>query len=112
MKIVWGRSIGFNIELHKARMSFNGAAKWNPSPGKVYMEMQIIEDGAGCYPWREFYSWLPVKTISGKREWMTKIYKRKVWIVWGTGFHMEPEVQYATLFEILNYESLAAKREI
>ena len=23
-------------------------------------------------------------------------------VVWGTGFHMEPETQYATLFEILS----------
>jgi bifunctional UDP-N-acetylglucosamine pyrophosphorylase/glucosamine-1-phosphate N-acetyltransferase len=27
-------------------MSYNGAAKWNPNPRKVYMEYTIIEDGA------------------------------------------------------------------
>lgn len=101
MKIVWGRSINFNIELYKARMSYNGAAKWNPSPGTVYMEKTIIEDGADCYPWRKVYAWWPVKTITGKRVWRQTVYKRRVWIVWGTGFHMEPEVQYATMFEIL-----------
>lgn len=105
MRIVWGRSINFNIELNKARMSYNGAAKWNPSPGKKYMEYSIIKDGAGCYPWREIYAWLPVKTISGKRVWMEKLYKRRVWIVWGTGFHMEPEVQYATAFDILTHDN-------
>jgi hypothetical protein len=45
----------------------------------------------------------PVKTITGQRVWGVKIYKRKVWVVWGTGFHMEPETQYATLFEILEH---------
>lgn len=101
--IVWGRSIGFNIELHKARMSYNGAARWNPSPGKVYMEKRIITDGAGCYPWRAVFVWWPwTTTITGQRVFWKKIYKRRVWVVWGIGFHMEPAVEYATLFEILN----------
>lgn len=69
---------------------------------------QIIENGCDCYPWHQVYAWLPVKTVSGKYVWRQKIYKRKVWVVWGTGFHMEPIVQYATLFEMLNndYEIL------
>ena len=106
MKIVWGRSIGFNIDLYKARMSYNGAAKWNPSPGKVYMEKQVITGGAGCYPWRKTFAWWPrTTTITGQRVWWKTIYKRRVWVVWGTGFHMEPEVEYATLFEILASET-------
>ncbi len=103
MKIVWGRSIGFNIELHKARMSYRGAEKFNPSPGKKYMEYTVITDGAGCYPWREVFAWLPVKTVGGKKIWGRKVYKRKVWVVWGTGFHMEPQVEYAELFDVLTY---------
>lgn len=83
-------------------MSFNGAIKWNPSLGKKYMEYTIIEDGADCYTWREVFVWWPwVTSISGKRLFWQKAYKRKVWVVWGTGFHMEPEVQYAELFDIL-----------
>ena len=101
MKILWSRSIGDNIRYNKARMSYNGANKFNPKPGHQYMEMTIIKDGAGCYPWREVFAWWPVKTITGQRAWGVKIHKRRVWVVWGTGFHMEPEVQYATLFEIL-----------
>lgn len=101
MRIVWGRSIGFNIELNKARMSYNGAAKFNPSPGKVYMEYTIIEDGADCYPWHEVFIWWPVKTITGKRLWWCNAWRRRVWIVWGTGFHMEPETQYATAFDMI-----------
>ena len=102
MRIVWGRSIGFNIELNKARMSYNGAAKFNPSPGKVYMEQTIITNGADCYPWHEVFIWWPVKTITGKRLWWCKAWRRKVWIVWGTGFHMEPETQYATAFDMID----------
>lgn len=64
---------------------------------------QIITNGCDCYPWREVYAWLPAKTITGKTYWGCKIYKRKVWVVWGTGFHMEPHVQYATLEELLKY---------
>lgn len=69
------------------------------------MEYTVIEDGADCYPWREVFAWRPVETVKGKRIWWQKIYKRKVWVVWGTGFHMEPEVQYAELFDILTYET-------
>ncbi len=61
----------------------------------------IITNGCDCYPWMETFAWLPVKTITGKMVWWKKLYKRKVWIVWGTGFHMEPEVQYATAFDLI-----------
>lgn len=64
---------------------------------------QRIHIGADCYPWREVFAFWPVKTVSGRYVWMRKIYKQKFWAVWGTGFHMEPEVEYAELFEILNY---------
>jgi len=112
MKIVWGRSLGWNIELNKmvrstrptptASMSYNGAGQFNPSPGKRYMEYTIIEDGAGCYPWSKVYAWWPVKTISGERIWLERLLKRRVWVVWGTGFHMEPETQYATAFDLIS----------
>lgn len=90
MKLVWSRSIGWNIQLRGYK--------------KQKMEYTIIEDGADCYPWREVFAWWPVKTTKGKRIWWRKIYKRKVWVMWGTGFHMEPEVQYSELFDILTYE--------
>ena len=62
----------------------------------------IITDGCDCYPWHEVYAWLPVKTITGKYVWGKKVFKRKVWLVWGSSFHMEPEVQYATAFDLIN----------
>lgn len=60
-----------------------------------------IYNGCDCYPWMEVFAWLPVKTIGGKRVWLSKVYKRKFWAVWGNGFHMEPEVEYAELFDVL-----------
>ena len=94
MKIVWGRSIGWNIDVQGYK--------------KRKMEYTIITDGADCYPWHEVFALWPVKTINGKRVWWKKVYKRKVWVVWGTGFHMEPETQYATVFDMMDnpYESL------
>ena len=65
------------------------------------MEVTRIYDGADCYPWRKVFAFWPVKTIGGKFVWGRKIYKRRFWAVWGTGFHMEPEVEYAELFDIL-----------
>ena len=67
---------------------------------------QRIYDGCDCYPWHEVFAWLPVKTVGGRYVWLRRVYKRKFWVVWGTGFHMEPEVEYGELFDILggNYE--------
>ena len=85
MAINWGRSIGWNLDRQGMEIT------------------QIIHDGADCYPWREVFAWWPVKTITGRRLWWTKVYKRRVWLVWGSSFHMEPEVQYATAFDLLTY---------
>ena len=82
MKIVWGRSIGWNMDVRE-------------------MQTTIITDGAGCYPWTETFVIWPRKSITGKPLFWTRAYKRKVWVVWGTGFHMEPETQYATAFDII-----------
>ena len=84
-------------------MSLNGMEKFSPGTFNP-MEQTIIKDGAGCYSWRETFIVWPKTSISGKRLVWTKAYKRKVWIVWGAGFHMEPEIQYATLFDILSHE--------
>lgn len=61
----------------------------------------IITDGADCYPWTEYFALIPRTTITGKRIWLEKAYKRRVWAMWGRGFHMEPIVQYATAFDLL-----------
>ena len=62
---------------------------------------QRIYNGCDCYPWREVFAFWPVKTISGKYVWFRKIYKRKFWVVWGQGFHMEPHVEYGNLFDMI-----------
>lgn len=78
------------------------------SPGtgeyRIVKISEVITDGCDCYPWHEVFAWWPIKTITGKRLWWTKVYKRKVWLVWGTNFHMEPEVQYATAFDLLTHK--------
>jgi hypothetical protein len=97
MAINWGRSIGWNIELQGYK--------------KRKMEYSIIKDGADCYPWYEYFAIIPRKTISGKTIFWEKAYKRKVWVVWGTGFHMEPETQYATAFDLLTYDDNDISKE-
>lgn len=66
------------------------------------MYYRIITDGAGCYPWTEVFVLWPRTTITGKKVFFETAFKRRVWVVWGSGFHMEPEVEYATLFEIIS----------
>ena len=90
MAIKWNRSIGWNLDFIALK--------------KEGMEYTIIENGADCYPWMEYFAIVPRKTVSGTRIFWTKAYKRKVWAVWGTGFHMEPVVQYATAFDLLTYD--------
>ncbi len=83
MKFKTGRSIGWNLEFASMEIT------------------QRIHNGADCYPWRPVFAIWPVRTIGGRYVWLRKIYKRKFWVVWGTGFHMEPHVEYGDLFDIL-----------
>ncbi len=83
MKIKWGRSIGWHLDQANMKVT------------------QIITDGCDCYPWHEVYAWWPVKTITGKWIWLEKVFKRKIWLVWGASFHMEPETEFATFFELV-----------
>lgn len=69
--------------------------------------MEITEriyDGCDCYSWRQTFALWPVQTVSGKYVWLRKIYKRKFWAVWGSGWHMEPEVEYAEFFDLLKID--------
>ena len=103
MKIVWGRSIGWNLD-NNIILGSDGSyyLRWGDKRKKL--DYTIIKDGAGCYPWIEYFAILPRTTIAGTRVFWQKAYKRKVWVVWGTGFHMEPETQYATTFDLLTYD--------
>ena len=66
---------------------------------------QRIFDGPDGYTWREVFAFWPVKTIGGKYIWLRKIYKQRFWAVWGKGFYMEPQLEYAELFDILKLEN-------
>lgn len=65
----------------------------------------VITTGPGTYNWRKTYAWLPVTTITGQKIWLDTVYKRRIWAVWGVGFHMETEVEYATLFDLLSKDA-------
>ena len=70
------------------------------------IDYKIIDNGVGCYPWREYFAILPRKTISGTHIFWIKALNRKVevWVVCSSGFHMEHETQYASAFDLLTYE--------
>ena len=82
----WSRSLGWNLERNGMKIT------------------QRIYDGCDCYPWHKTFAFWPVKTIKGKYVWLRTIYKQKFWVVWGPGLHMEPEVEYAELFDVLTYD--------
>jgi hypothetical protein len=113
VKIVWGRSIGWNIELNKM-VKLTQPAPTQPAPTQLnghHLEPTIIEDGADCYPWVETFIWWPTKSVMGNTLFWVKGCKRRVWVMWGTGFHMEPETQYATVFELLQYNPKVMGRD-
>ena len=82
------------------KFDINRSIGWNLDRAKMEIT-QRIHDGADCYPWRRTFALWPVQTIGGRWIWLRTVYKQKFWAVWGTGFHMEPEVEYAELFDIL-----------
>lgn len=86
-------------------INFNRSLGWNLDRRGVEITQRIF-NGPDCYHWMQVFAFLPVKTISGKYVWLRKIYKQRFWVVWGTGFHMEPHVEYADIFEILNYDKI------
>ena len=92
------------IPLTKLMVRMDRSIGWNIDTNNMGIT-QIITDGAGCYPWHEYFAIIPRKTVTGKRIFWEKAYKRRVWIVWGESFHMEPETQYATAFDLLMYDS-------
>lgn len=98
----WGRSLGWNID-NDIVLGKDGSyyLRWGDKRKKL--DYTIITDGADCYPWIETFVIWPRRSISGAPLFWTKAYKRRVWVVWGTGFHMEPETQYATLFDLLTH---------
>lgn len=87
MAIDWNRSIGYNLDKITVKKTMDITEK--------------IYGGPDCYHWKPVFAWWPVKTVRGKYIWWKKIYKQRYWAVWGTGFHMSPEVEYAELFDIL-----------
>ena len=84
---------------------YNGTYNPHNNPALTLERVEITErifNGPDCYTWRKTFALVPVKTISGKYLWLRTVYKQRFWAVWGTGFHMEPMVEYAELFEILS----------
>jgi hypothetical protein len=65
------------------------------------MHSNIVHSGFDCYPWTEVFAWMPVRTISGKRVWLKKVYRRRAWVVRHYGLIIESTTQYGTLFDML-----------
>lgn len=82
------------------KFDINRSIGWNLDRSKMEINERIY-DGADCYPWRKVFAWFPVTTVSGQRIWLKSVYKRRFWAVWGTGFHMEPQNEYAELLDML-----------
>jgi hypothetical protein len=82
------------------KFDFNRSIGWNLDNATVEITQKIF-NGPDCYTWRKTFAIWPVKTIGGKYVWLKTVYKQRYWAVWGKGFHMEPEVDYAELFDIL-----------
>ena len=95
----------YGVKISKGGKLYNGIYDPNKDPALEMEELEITQrifNGPDCYTWRPVFAFTPVKTISGKHVWLRRVYKQRFWAVWGQGFHMEPHVEYAELFEILS----------
>lgn len=62
-------------------------------------QVYILANSRNYYNWTETFAWFPVTTISGKKIWWKKVFKRRVWIE--TEFTGEPVVQYGTWVDVI-----------
>lgn len=83
-KIIWSRSLNYNIEYNQARNAM-----------KI---TQILS----CTDWKPRLVIWPRKTISGRWAFFERLYYRRIWVTWGASFHTEPEDQYADVLEMLD----------
>ena len=102
--IKWnGNAVAYSRKCKTECYHIDRRGSVNPKLWK-FTTMEITErifDGPDCYSWMKSFAYWPVKTIGGKYVWLKPIYKQRFWGVWGAGFHMEPEVEYAELLDIL-----------
>lgn len=69
------------------------------------MERRIHTTGPGTYGWRKTFALVPRTTITNNRVWLETLFVRRVLAEYGPFFHVEPEKEYATLFDILAYDT-------
>lgn len=122
LAIKLGRSLGWNLANLKLKLDgkyyvlYTGsnyiADTISPIPagnyitykGLIWKEVsfRIITEGEECTPWKETFIIWPRLSINDKKLFWQKVFKRRVWIVWGTTYDME--TQYATAFDLLTYD--------
>lgn len=64
--------------------------------------LSIFFDSPGCYNWKSCFVLFPKTTISGKRIFFTKAYKRRVRVLKLVGNPVEDVVQYGTIFDLIS----------
>jgi len=63
--------------------------------GNVYRKIEVM-------PWHIWFAWRPVRTVSGERIWLKKIYRRQIvcYADMDDWFHYE----YGNIFDIIKHE--------
>lgn len=108
--IDWGRSVGWMLDNTMVRVKGGGV-------GKLYRTR--VENGTGStwvvehmkitqrhydeksYDWKPVFVIWPRRSINGSWLFFETACKRKSICMWGTGFHVERIVEFATLFEVM-----------
>ncbi len=62
--------------------------------GNVWRKIEIE-------PWKLWFAWRPVKTVSGERVWLKKIYRRCIWHYGGDVGSEWAILEYANIFDII-----------
>ena len=54
-------------------------------------------------PWEQWFAWRPVE-IHGKRKWLTKVWRKRVWFYGDQRIQHPYNYIYGTLFDVIRNE--------
>ena len=74
-------------------MNYNTAPDSVTTDGNIWRKVEIE-------PWRLWFAWRPVKTKTGERVWLRKIYRRCVWHYGGDNGQWAKS-EYADMFDVI-----------
>lgn len=84
------------ISVRPPAMKVAAGSSYRSSSAKPSATWNVWDRG----PWEPWFAWKPVKTISKKRVWLKRIYRRHSY--WDMGRGSVERVEYGDLFDVIS----------